>query len=178
MVQNMTSFFSRAASAYQTVGLESQVVASSAHELVSLLYEGFLERVHLAKLSIQSGKIETKIKNVQQALQILTDGLRANLDLKSGGDLAQNLDRLYQYCSLRLVEANAKNDITVLDEVYGLIQPLADAWKQNRVYVTENSQTTKISVSGFRAASDGSSAIKNRVFSTIAGYGNPMLAGV
>jgi flagellin-specific chaperone FliS len=51
----MTSSFSKAAQAYRSVSLESRVASSTGSELVSLLFEGFLERVKLAKLAMELG---------------------------------------------------------------------------------------------------------------------------
>ncbi|HYK74757.1 MAG TPA: flagellar protein FliS, partial [Pseudoneobacillus sp.] len=36
----------------------------------------------------------------------------------------------YDYINHRLIEANIKNEITVLDEVEGLVKEFSDIWKQ------------------------------------------------
>jgi flagellar secretion chaperone FliS len=66
---------------------------------------------------------------VQRAVRILEEGLRAGLDLKTGGTLARDLDDLYAYLGMRLTLANLRNDDAALAEVLRLIQPLAEAWK-------------------------------------------------
>ncbi|MDV7398396.1 flagellar export chaperone FliS, partial [Arthrospira platensis SPKY1] len=45
-----------------------------------------------------------------------------------GGDIAANLDRLYDYMQRRLVEANLRSDIALLDEVAELLRPVKEAW--------------------------------------------------
>ena len=60
---------------------------------------------------------------------ILEEGLKAALDIESGGELAINLRGVYNYSILRLTTANLKNDITLIEEVTQLIVPVFDAWK-------------------------------------------------
>jgi len=55
-------------------------------------------------------------------------GLREALDHEVGGELAANLDRLYEYMIRRLTEANRKNDPAVLAEVAGLLQEVKAGW--------------------------------------------------
>lgn len=47
-----------------------------------------------------------------------------------GGELAQNLGALYDYCVRRLILANARNDDAMLQEVMQLIEPIATGWNE------------------------------------------------
>ncbi len=55
-------------------------------------------------------------------------GLRASLDKKAGGEIAQSLDALYQFMSKRLLLANLKDDPVILEEVRSLLADLKSAW--------------------------------------------------
>ena len=70
-----------------------------------------------------------KGKAISKAITIINDGLRASLDLKVGGPLAQNLYALYEYMGNRLLFANLKNDVAALDEVKHLLANLKEAWE-------------------------------------------------
>lgn len=107
-------------------GVVVEVEAASSHRLIQMLYEGGLQRIAVAKGAILRKEIELKGKNITQAIGIL-GGLRASLDFNQG-ELAKNLDNLYEYMERRLLEANLKNDITVLDEVSGLLRDVKSAW--------------------------------------------------
>jgi len=122
----------RSARAYAAVGLDSRANANGPHEVALLLFEGLLDRIRLGKLAMEQHDLSNKIRHINKALQILGEGLRTHLDIKAGGELAQQLDTLYAYCSLRLLDANAHNDVAALDEVHSLIKPLADAWREAR----------------------------------------------
>jgi len=124
----MTTSQSRAASAYASVNLESRANASGGAELVILLIEGVLDRIKLAKLAIAQRDIMQKIKHINKALEIVSEGLRAHLDVTAGGEIARNLDDLYAYCQVRLLHANSKNDVQALDEISNLFAPLLSAW--------------------------------------------------
>lgn len=173
----MFSSKSRAA-AYQSVSLESRVAGSGTHELVTMLFEGFLERVQLTKLAIQQRDVNLKVKHLNKAIQILTEGLRTHLDTKSGGELAQNLDALYHYCSIRLIDANVKNDIDALVEVHGLIEPVAAAWKQNWTGSSSSAQVKPISSAVLSPALGRAAVMQQKIFASLAAYSGPMLVGV
>ena len=47
----------------------------------------------------------------------------------AGGNLASDLSELYAYVTLRLTQANLKNDDAALEECRALVKPLQDAWQ-------------------------------------------------
>ena len=52
-----------------------------------------------------------------------------SLNHKDGGDIADNLVELYDYCRRRLSDYVQDKDIKKLDEVYSIINKLSDGWK-------------------------------------------------
>jgi flagellar protein FliS len=68
------------------------------------------------------------VRAFDKAISIIGQGLQASLDHQRGGDIAVQLNNLYDYMLRRLLVANANNDLTILAEVDGLIVPLQDAW--------------------------------------------------
>lgn len=123
-----TSVSQRMASTYKKVGVESRVESASPHELISLLFEGLLSTLNVAKLHMIAGDIPAKSQAITKASRIITEGLKGSLDPK-GGDLTDNLTMLYDYCVASLMQAHLKNDVTMIDEVIGLIGPLSETWK-------------------------------------------------
>jgi flagellar protein FliS len=83
-----------------------------------------------ARMAIQRGDVQGKVKQIGAALRILEEGLKAPLDLVNGGELAANLNDLYDYCINRVIVANAKSDEAALEEVGRLIGQVASGWKQ------------------------------------------------
>jgi flagellar secretion chaperone FliS len=114
---------------YRQVGVDTQAAVADPHGLVMMLFNGFTEAIAEARGALAAGQTPQKGQAVQRAVRILEEGLRTGLDLKAGGQLAQDLDELYAYLGMRLTVANLRNDDDALAEVLRLIQPLAEAWK-------------------------------------------------
>lgn len=125
-----TSVSSRSASAYQRVSVETAVSQADPHQLVTLLFDGLLQNVGAARVALQRGDIAAKGEKINKAVRIIDEALKPALNLAQGGDLAANLNGLYGYCSLRLTEANLRNEDAALADVIRVIEPLADGWKQ------------------------------------------------
>lgn len=116
--------------AYAKVGIETGVLAASPHKLIVMLFDGALVSISNALMNMRSGNIGEKGKAISKAIMIIDSGLRASLDKKVGGDIAEGLDALYEYMSGRLLTANLKNDPAILEEVQRLLTELRDAWNQ------------------------------------------------
>lgn len=112
---------------YQTVNTQAQAVDASPHRLIQMLMEGGLTRIAQARGAMERQQTALKGEFIGKALGII-GGLREGLDLQKGGELAANLDSLYQYMLSRLLEANVKNDAVLLDEVAGLLRNVKSGW--------------------------------------------------
>lgn len=121
-----------ATKAYANIGIQTRGAQHDQYELALLMFEAVLENTTAARGAIEDGNIAAKAQHLHKAVRVLQDGLRTSLDLDNGGELAQNLANLYDYCILRLAQANADSNAAAAAEVIGLIRPVADAWKQMR----------------------------------------------
>src|SRR5690606_16339292 len=70
-----------------------------------------------------------KGKAISKAINIIDNGLRASLDKSTGGEIALNLDSLYEYMGNRLLLANLKNDAAILQEVQTLLLDIKSSWE-------------------------------------------------
>ncbi|PLW84443.1 flagellar export chaperone FliS [Kineobactrum sediminis] len=115
-------------SAYRS-GNVARAEYASPHQLVTMLFEGALERLARAIGHTERGDVAAKGECLGRVVLIL-DNLQASLDAGAGdGAIAGNLDDLYDYMMRRLTEANLRNDVTMMTEVQQLLLPLAEAWK-------------------------------------------------
>lgn len=117
------------ANAYSRVSVETGVVAASPHKLIVMLFDGAMAAVSNALSNMKTGNIPAKGQAISKAIMIIENGLRASLDKTAGGGIAENLDALYEYMVNRLLQANLKNQPAMLDEVYGLLKDLKEAWE-------------------------------------------------
>jgi flagellar secretion chaperone FliS len=112
---------------YTTIGLEGLVSQASPHELVRMLMDGFLDRVSAARAQIANNDIAGKGVSLGRALGII-EGLRTSLDADAGGELAENLENLYDYIARRVVQASATNEVAALEEVSALMTQIRESW--------------------------------------------------
>ena len=124
-----SSGFNRA-NAYRQVGAHSGVENASPHALIQMLFEGLFQSLNAARGAMKRGEIEEKGRHLGKAVRILQEGLAAGLDLDKGGELAGNLKLLYDYSVKQLTHANVHNDVGLVEEVIGVLQPVAQGWKE------------------------------------------------
>ena len=115
------------ANKYAAIHTESVAEDASPHKLIQMLMSGFLMRVNAAKGAMSRQNYEEKSIQISKASGIV-GGLIDGLDLESGGEMAVNLNSLYDYINTRLFQATAENDIEILDEVSDLMREVQTAW--------------------------------------------------
>lgn len=112
---------------YNQVRAHAQTEGASPHRLIQILMDGAIEKVTVAKGLMARGNVQEKIRNINWAMSII-DGLRQSLDMEKGGEIAENLEALYDYMQRRLIVANAEDNIPILDEVSNLLLEIKSAW--------------------------------------------------
>jgi len=123
-----SAYSPRSVNAYQRINVETSMHTMDQHQLVALLYEGVLNAIATARGAMARGDILAKCNAISKAIRILEEGLSTSLDKVDGGELAQNLGNLYEYCVRKLALANARNDDALMQEVMRLIEPIATGW--------------------------------------------------
>ncbi len=117
----------QALKSYQTVGAHAQVAAADPYKLVQLMLANIVERLAVARGHMERGEIARKGEQVSKAIAVIS-ALDSSLNFELGGEIAANLHDLYEYMVLRLVKANADNNLAGLDEVAALARNIKDGW--------------------------------------------------
>ena len=112
---------------YQQVNQVAGVEDASPHRLIQMLMEGVLQRLAQAKGAIQRHAVAEKGEAISKAI-IIISGLRSSLNKEVGGEVATNLDDLYDYMERRLLEANLASSEEMVDEVMGLMVTVKSGW--------------------------------------------------
>ncbi|MEY8248369.1 MAG: flagellar export chaperone FliS [Bermanella sp.] len=134
--------YTKGAKEYSQVSLQTEVLEADPHKLIQLLLEGALTRLAVAKVFIEQSEIEKKNEKIGQVVEILCS-LQESLDHERGGNISVNLERLYDYMTRRLFDANRLNDTDIINEVMGLILEIKAGWEGIRdSYEELNGQNT------------------------------------
>jgi flagellar protein FliS len=132
--------------------LETAVETASPARLIVMLYDGAIRFINEAAYAMQQRDYETQNTKLQRAQRILAE-LISSLDFDKGGEIAENLFRLYTYMYNQLVEANINDDTARLEHVVGLL------WRDTR---SVGDHRRRVGSAGRVARSEGESAWLNR----------------
>ncbi len=114
---------------YSTVNAYGAAEADNSLDLILSMMRGAQDRIASARGHMERKETQKKGEHIRKAIALI-DGLRGSLNMDAGGEIATNLDALYDYMNRRLAEANALNDVAVLNEVSALLAEIRDAWEQ------------------------------------------------
>lgn len=105
---------------------QTSVETASPEKLIIMLYDGAVKFLNQAKVGMGSGNIEETNIALKKTQDIISE-LMLGLNMEAG-EIARNLFNLYDYFQRRLVEANTKKDINLIDEILGYLVELRDTW--------------------------------------------------
>ena len=108
--------------------LQTQVTTTNPGDVVVLLYEGAIKFLQQAKQKMADRDMEQKGLLISKALDIIAE-LDGSLNIQKGGELGENLHKLYFYCNTRLLMANLKLDPKLIDEVITILSGLKTAFE-------------------------------------------------
>jgi len=106
---------------------QNSVTTAPPGELTLMLYNGCLKFLSKSKQAIQEKNIQEKNTNLLKAQAIISEFITTlNMDI----EISKNMLALYEYMNRRLVQANIKNDIAIIEEIEGLVTEFRDTWKE------------------------------------------------
>ena len=99
---------------------------ASKEQLLLMLVDGAVKFSKIARQAMQDNDIKKAHQAIIKTEDIFTE-LRASLDV-SAGEWAVQMFQIYVFINDKLMEANIKKDIKVIDEIIPLIQDIRDIW--------------------------------------------------
>jgi flagellar protein FliS len=114
-------------SSYRNMTAYGGLADASPHRVIQVMLDGALARIAEASGHLQRGEVAAKGEKIGKALKII-EALLLGLDTARGGEIAANLERVYDYASRTLLKANAANDASLLDEVSALLREIKLGW--------------------------------------------------
>lgn len=114
---------------YSTNQYKTNSVNTSPLQLVVMCYDGMIRFMGKAKEAIEKKDIVNKVKFINKTLAIV-DELQNSLDFRQGGEVARNLDRIYDYFNNELMKVSMKDDLEILAHLLTLTRDLRSAWAE------------------------------------------------
>lgn len=115
--------YNRAAMQYQ----KNAVQTASPAKLTLMLYDGAVKFLNMAIEGLHEGDLEKAHQNIIKVQKIIVE-FRSTLDMKY--PVAKDFDVVYDYIYRRLVEANMKKDVEIMEEALKYIKEMRDTWKE------------------------------------------------
>ncbi len=106
------------------------------YQLISLLMAGGLERIQQAKQSLSEGNEQDAEVLIEKLLGII-NGLRSSLNFEQGGEIAVNLDNLYDYMINRIDASAEEEKLAAMSEVGDLLSEVKGGWDEMTVEAVE-----------------------------------------
>lgn len=106
---------------------QNSVYTASPEELTLMLYNGLVKFIMQAQYAIKENKAAKAHDLIIRAQDIILE-FKETLDMSY--DLSNGLDLIYDYMYRRLIDANLKKDVDILEEVLGFAKELRDTWSQ------------------------------------------------
>ena len=125
----LMAFRKKGLASYGEVEVQSGTAYADSVQMFQMLFDGLIDSLAAAEGQIERNEIQSKGESISRAMRIVL-GLQGSLDMEKGGEIAENLADLYDYCTRRLMHANLKNDLEAVREVKKLMGEIRDAWAQ------------------------------------------------
>ncbi len=104
------------------------VTTQNKGRLIIMLYDGAVKFLNQAIRALETGDMEAKGRYIGRAQEIIIE-LNTILNMEDGGEISQNLRKLYNFMHLHLTQANVKRDTQMIQGVVNLMKELNAGWK-------------------------------------------------
>jgi flagellar protein FliS len=112
---------------YRSMTAYTGLADATPYQVVRVMLDAVLSRLAEAVGHMQRGEVAAKGEKIGKALGIV-EALVLGLDKERGGELAQNLERVYDYAARTLLKANPENRVELLEEVSALLREIKLGW--------------------------------------------------
>jgi flagellar protein FliS len=107
---------------------DRSITTQTPGRLIVMLYEGAIKFLRRTIEAMEAGNHEDKARYLEKALAIINE-LNVNLDMEAGGEVAQNLRKLYNFMATHLTQAVIRNDPQMVRDVIACLADLNEGWK-------------------------------------------------
>lgn len=117
----------KAFSAYKETNAATAIMDATPHQLTGLLLKAATDKLSIALGAMHRGDVVLRTESIRRATAIIIE-LKSTLNLSEGGEIAVQLDRLYEFTLSSLIEANGNCDAGKLQAVRDILSDINEAW--------------------------------------------------
>ena len=110
----------------------ADTMGKSQIDLILMVYDGAIKALKTAGEDYNNKDSDAGYEQLQQAKRFVTH-LYTTLDLKKGGEVAENLSKMYVWALSQLVVIEATKNIDELDAVIKVLDNLRSGWTELKV---------------------------------------------
>lgn len=131
---------------------QTSVKTATQGKIIVMLYDEAIRQLDTAIGLLADGSKQLDLVNnaVVKAQDVITE-LMVSLDMEQGGDIAQNLFRLYMFFNQQLMDGNMRKELEPISSVRKFMGELREAWKQIETTAVERAaqpQTSGLNIAG------------------------------
>ncbi|OUV77641.1 MAG: flagellar export chaperone FliS [Rickettsiales bacterium TMED131] len=125
--------YSKMLDAYSNSEKKAVIEAEDSHAMVLLLFDELIKtaRIFSQNIKVKNGNQEVKSENMSKALTIIY-ALQSSLDFERGGEIAENLYRLYEYTREQILIDNKSNEAAGVLVAISSLEDIREAWIEIR----------------------------------------------
>ena len=108
--------------------LKNAVMSASQEQLTLMLYDGAIRFATQGRDALAKGDFETSCEKLIRAQKIVLE-LRNGLRFEVNAALCEQMAGLYSFIYNRLVDANVKRSLTLIDEALKILRHQRETWQ-------------------------------------------------
>lgn len=109
--------------------LIQKVTTASPAELVAMMLDAAVARSLAAAEALEEGRHLAATEQLVRAQRLVAE-LRVCLDHERGGEIASNLELIYEFAHRRLLDASRSSDPVAAREAARAVTPIRDGWRE------------------------------------------------
>ena len=110
-------------------------------QLIILCYDAAIRDLGDAEELHEKGSMDEAYMKIRHAQDIITE-LLVGLDYERGGDIARNLNRLYNFILRQLIGINSRQDTSIYRHLIKILAELREAWGEIKLSSPQSASAT------------------------------------
>ena len=131
-IKELTMRSTQAMKAYHQADREAAAESERPHEMISVLFDELIRRMEAFKANMlddSKEKIEERSQHYGRSISLL-HALQMSLDFEKGGEIANNLFKLYEYSRYQLLNCLQSGEMGGLEVSIASLKEIREAWQK------------------------------------------------